>query len=177
MSSYRPALAGTAVALVLALSACGADTDGGQPPADAAGEPAAPSTGAPPSPAEREPATAEEAAVEAAFRGWQQALAAKDFAAACGLNTTEANEALVGALTAGGAPVETCEEGYALVLNQPEALETSRVVAETAQVQDVVVEGENATVTWSAQVQDQRPTTENGLRLVDGQWRMLPMGG
>jgi hypothetical protein len=170
MTSIRTTLAGAAVAaLVLVLSGCSSDAEGdgataeAPPPASAAPTTAAP--GGDPS--------GREAAVETVFRSYYEALLARDFATACALNAPETNQALLQNLAAQGGQAATCEEALSQIYAAPEAAALADGVASTAEIQDVTVEGETATVTWSAQVGEQRRTVTNELRLIDGQWRLL----
>ena len=53
------------------------------------------------------------------------------------------------------------------------AADIADAVADTARIQAVTVDGDSATITWSAEVAGQRPTVTNTMRRIDGQWRLV----
>lgn len=176
MTSIRTSLAGPAVvaallaALLAALTACAPADEGDAPP----GEPAPPATSAPAEPpAAPQGGETERAAVEAAFRGYYEALLARDFPRACALTAPETREKLLENLAAQGGQAATCEEALTQIYASPANAELADNVAKTLQIQEVTVDGDTATITWSAEVQGQRPVVTNQLRLIDGQWRLL----
>jgi hypothetical protein len=165
MKTIRRAIA--AVAAAAALSACA-------PAGPGTGETAAPPTpNAAPSatPAPVDPG--ERAAVETVFRSYYQALLVRDYATACALNAPETNARLLEDVAAEGTPVATCEEALAAVYAIPGAAPVADAVGATAQVQDVAVAGDQATVSWSFEVQGRRQPVTTTLRRIDGQWRLL----
>jgi hypothetical protein len=153
-------------ALIGVLAGCGASEEPAAAPATP--PPAAATDTAPPAPV----FTGEQAEVEAVFRSYNQALVAQDYPAVCALNAPEANEAFLQAITEAGAPANTCEEGFALVFSDPQALGVARQIAETAQIQEITVEGERATIAWTAG----QESVSSGLRRIDGEWRLLSPG-
>jgi ABC-type transport system substrate-binding protein len=171
MKTIRIALA--SVALAAALSACGSggavSTAAADSAAPSATGSAAPSGTAAPDAA----ATADAAAVETVFRGYYEALIARDFATACTLNAPETTAKMLENLKAQGLTAATCEEAFTTIYAIPGAAEAADGIARSAEIQDITVNGDDATITWSAEVQGQRPTVTNGVRRIDGQWRLL----
>ncbi|HXV92765.1 MAG TPA: hypothetical protein VD813_05665 [Pseudonocardia sp.] len=177
MRISRVVWAALALATVL-LTGCGAEVDGVADPTVDPTTMAPPSTGAPSTtPAVPgglpEGSSADEAAVGGVFQAYYQALLERDFAAACELTAPETTTRLVEELAAQGVPVGSCEEALTLIYQQPEAARVADEVASSAEIQDISVDGERATITWSATTQGQTPSVTNDLRLIDGQWRLL----
>ncbi|MBC8092886.1 MAG: hypothetical protein H7Y15_13295, partial [Pseudonocardia sp.] len=114
----------------------------------------------------------EEAAVEAALRDYQGALAVGDFVRACGLNSPESSVQLVQAVQAGGGQVGTCEEALTAVLTQPGAADAAAEAAASTTVDDVVVEGLNATISWTSMRQGRPRSDSVRLQSIDGVWRL-----
>lgn len=115
-----------------------------------------------------------EAAVETVFRSYHQALQARDFATACALNAPETNRKLIERVAARGIQVRTCEEAWAAVYVLPNAGRVADGVGRTAQVQDIAVDGDDATISWTfEQAPGRRQPVETTLRHIDGQWRLL----
>ncbi|WP_219419684.1 hypothetical protein [Pseudonocardia nigra] len=187
MKTIRTAFAAAALATVLtsALTSCGGQV---------AGTPSAAEPAAAPPPATSVPATPpsgtadgstgsggtaavgadDEAAVEIVFRSYYRALLDRDWQTACALSAPETQDALIENLrTQGGVTVGSCEEAFSTIYAVPGAAEIADEIAETAQIQDIAVTGDDATITWSAQSQGARPTVINGLRRIDGEWRLL----
>jgi hypothetical protein len=158
------AVAGALAAALVALSACGTPV---------AGTPA-PQPGPPPA-AAPDPA-ADQQAVETVFRGYYEALLARDFASACELNAPETTQQLLANLQSRGITADTCEEAFTAVYAIPGAAETVDGIVKGAEVQGVVVTGDNAGITWSAEVNGARNTITSQLRRVDGQWRLVDTG-
>jgi hypothetical protein len=167
----------TAAVLVTALAACGGDPA----PADSdAGSTAAPPVGssaAPDDPAAAGAAGGDEAAVETAFSDYNQALAERDFATACALNAPESVEALLSGVEQGlGQRPADCVAAFEIIYATPGAAELADATTTSTEIQDVTVTGGDATVTWSAQVRDQRQTVSSDLRRIDGDWRLVDTG-
>jgi len=136
----------------------------------ACGQGEVPETGAGPFPSTE----SGEAAVETVFRSYHQALLARDFATACALNAPETNKKLIERVVAQGAQVRTCEEALAAVYTLPQAGRVADGVGRTVQVQDISVDGDDATISWTfEQAQGPRLPVDTGLRRIDGQWRLL----
>lgn len=168
MKTIRTAAA--AAVLVAALAACTAGGTGAPASPTSAAPTAA--TGAPtttPGPGAVGP---EEAAVEAALRAYQQAVATQDWPIACSLTAPETSVQLVAGVQAGGGQVATCEEALAAVFGQPGAAETAVEAAGSTVVQDVTVSGLNATIRWTSERQGRSRADGATLQLIDGQWRL-----
>lgn len=165
MKTIRIALA--AAALALALGSCSTSVGGGGSP----GDQAVPSAAAPP--ASGPAAGGDRSAVEAVFRGYYQALLARDFPGACSVSAPETIAKLLASLKTQGVTVGTCPEALSTIYAIPGAAEAADAIANSAQIQDVAVTGDQASITWSAEVNGQRPTVTNDVRRVDGQWRLL----
>ncbi len=162
-----------AAALLCTVSACaGAEPPEGSPDAPAAVSPAPPSEAG-----SEEVAVDDEAAVETAFTDYNRALAEQDAAAACALSAPETVQMLVAAVSQQlGQQIGTCEEAFGLVFSAPGATELAQRTASTTEVRDVVVDGDTATVSWSAEIQEQRQDLTNEMRRVDGRWLIVGAG-
>jgi len=160
------AVAGALAAALVGLTACGTPVAG--TPAPQPGPP--PSSVAVPDPA------ADQQAVETVFHDYYEALLARDFAAACEFNAPETTQQLLANLRSRGITADTCEEALTAVYAIPGAAETVDGIVQGAQVQGVVVTGDNASITWSAEVNGARNTVTSQLRRVDGQWRLVDTG-
>ncbi len=117
------------------------------------------------------------AEVEQVFRGYYSALLARDFAAACAHNAPQTTATLLRNLATQGVDAATCEEGLATIYTIPGAAAVADGIATTAEIQDISVTGDDASITWSAEVDGQRPTVTNGMQRVDGRWLLLDTGG
>ena len=124
-------------------------------------------------PADESAATGPEADVRASFLAYNTALGARDFATACSLNAPETSRQLVEALTSPGIPANSCEEAFAAVLAVPGAAESTDEVVRSVQITGVTVDGQAATIDWTAQAQGQPQATSSSLTLVDGKWLLL----
>jgi hypothetical protein len=161
MNTFRVAVA--AAALLAALAGCGTPVSGTATPA-----PPPPTTSAPPV----DPAVAREE-IEAAFRGYYEALRAQDFTTACAFHADETTRQLLAELARRGVTAATCEEALTAVYAVPGNAEGVETVAESATVDDVAVDGDDATITWSAEIKGARETTTSKLRRIDGTWRLI----
>lgn len=163
MTSIRTVLLG--VLLVAAVSSCG-----GQPAGGAVSNP----TGAPAAVAAPAPAAAPEAAVETVFRRYYEALLARDFTTACQLNAAETKAAMLKNLQKqGGIKAASCEEAFQKIYAKPAAAKVADRIATTAHVDEVTVTGDQATISWTAEVQGKPQSVTNEMRLVDGEWQLL----
>jgi ketosteroid isomerase-like protein len=163
MRTLRPLLL---VAAALVTTSC-ADTP--QPPAaaplPAASSPQQTSTPAP------DPA-ADEAAVEKVYLDYTQSLVDRDFATSCGFLTQEAVEQMLEGAKAAGAEATTCEDTLGVLYAVPEAAELGDEVARTTEVESVEVDGDTATVEWSAELNGTRNSQSSDFERVDGGWRL-----
>ena len=165
------AVPATALAALLAacLAGCGGGAAGPTPP-DA---PPAPAVATAPAEAPADQARAE---VEGVFRDVSHALLARDFPAVCAVAAPETTEELLAAARARGVPAGTCDEALTAIYATPAAAGIADRVVTNATVQDVAVTGDDATVTWSADIAGGRPTLTTGLRRVDGRWQVTAPG-
>jgi hypothetical protein len=166
----------TAAVLVAALASCsGGATPAGTGSGSTPAAPTGPSAAAP-GPA-GDAAGGAEAAVETAFTGYNRALADRDFGTACALNAPESVDVLLAGVEQGlGQRPADCVEAFEIIYATPGAAELADATTTSAVIQDVAVSGDTATVTWSAEVQGQRPTVTSDLRLIDGDWRLVDTG-
>jgi predicted outer membrane protein len=161
-------VAGLAALACLTLAACG-----GSEPATPAAPPVAAGASAPPAAPVR---TGAEAEVEAVFHAYYRSLLARDFAGACAFNAPETTDQLLATLRQQGVTASTCEEGLSAIYSMPGAEATADTIANTAAVDTITVDGEDASITWSAEIEGQRPTVTSGLRRVDGRWVLVDTG-
>jgi hypothetical protein len=169
-TTLRALAAVSVAAAVCALPACGGPAPETPAPA-AAGTPSA--GGAPtPGPAR----TGDAAAVETVFHDYYRALLARDFAGACAFNSPETTQQLLSDLRERGVSAATCEEGFRRLYALPGAAAAADAVANSATVQDVTVTGDDATITWTADINGGHPTVTSGLRRTDGRWLLVDPG-
>ncbi|WP_300013599.1 hypothetical protein [Pseudonocardia sp.] len=156
----------TAATLVVVLASCG-----GTAPTTSDGPTSAP-TGGPDG-----VAGTDRAAVEAAFTDYNQALADRDFVTACALNAPESVQTLLtGVEQALNQRPADCVEAFEIVYATPGAAELADGTTTSAAIQDIAVTGDTATITWSADVEGERPTVTSDLRRIDGNWRLVDTG-
>ena len=116
---------------------------------------------------------AAEVGVEKAFRGYHAALLARDFPTACSYNTQEATAKLLTSLRTQGIEAADCEQAFAAIYAESGGSEAADGVGNTVQIQQIVVNGDDATVNWSAQLDGEvRPATST-MRRADGQWQFV----
>lgn len=172
------------MALGVTLAACGSPVSGtpspapgrASAPAAAAGAPngGAPNGGAP-SGAER---TGDEAAVQAAFVAYNQALLTRDWRTACGLAAPATKAKLVENLRSRGRPeITECEPAYAALYADGAKAAAADGIAGTAEIERIAVSGDTAAVTWSGTYNGQRPIVTNQLLRVEGKWLLLDTTG
>ena len=114
-----------------------------------------------------------EAGVEKAFRGYYAALLARDFQTACSYNTPEAIDKLLLSLRTQGIAANGCEDAYSAIFAEEGGSAAADRIGNTVQIQGITVNGDQATVNWSAELDgEQRPST-SVMRRVDGQWRFV----
>ena len=107
---------------------------------------------------------------EPAQRHNQDALPTPAYPTACMLYTPEANAQLIAAVQADGAQVLTCEDALVTVFSQAGVPATAAEAAATMVVDDVLVEGLSATITWTSSRQGEPRTDTVALQLVGGRW-------
>jgi len=114
-----------------------------------------------------------EAGVEQAFRGYHAALLARDFRVACTYNTPEATAKLLASLRTQGIEAAGCEDAFAAIYAEAGGSAAADRVGNTVQVQNIAVNGDDATVNWTAELDGEpRPSTSR-MHRVDGQWRFV----
>jgi hypothetical protein len=165
VKTIRTAVA--AAALVAALAGCGSPVAG--TPAAQPAPPPAPTT--PP----LDPA-ADRQAIETVFHDYYRALRARDFTAACGYNAPETTSRLLADLGARGVDANTCEEGMTAVYAIPENARIVEQVGQNATIDDVTVNGNEATLNWTSKVNGRSGQGATHLRRVDGRWLLSGTG-
>jgi hypothetical protein len=165
VKTIRTAVA--AAALVAALAGCGNPVAG--TPAAQPAPPPAPTT-PPPDPA------ADRQAIETVFHDYYRALRARDFTAACGYNAPETTSRLLADLGARGVDANTCEEGMTAVYAIPENARIVEQVGQNATIDDVTVNGNEATLNWTSKVNGRSGQGATHLRRVDGRWLLSGTG-
>jgi hypothetical protein len=156
-----------AAALVAALGGCGTQVAGTPAPQPA---PPAPATTPPPDPA------ADREAIESVFHDYYRALRAQDFTTACGYNAPETTSRLLADLHARGVDAATCEEGMTAVYAIPENARVVEQAAENATIENVTVNGDQATLEWTSKVNGRTGAGTTHLRRVDGEWLLSGTG-
>lgn len=116
------------------------------------------------------------AEINQTFKGYYTALLARDFPAACGYTAPESTERLLAALATQGVRAATCKDGLAAVFDEPGAADISDTIARTAKVNDIQVDGDEATVKWSSTVDGQQQDGTYGMHRIDGQWKLVAAG-
>ncbi len=114
-----------------------------------------------------------EAGVEKAFRGYHAALLARDFRTACSYNSPEATAKLLSSLRLQAIDAASCEDGFAAIYAEDGAAAAADGVGRSVQIQGITVNGDDATVSWVAELDgEQRPAT-NSMRRTDGRWLLV----
>jgi hypothetical protein len=166
MKTIRTAVA--AAALVAALAACGTPVTG-TPEAQPASQPAS-------QPTPQSDPFADQRAIETMFQDYYRALQAQDFATACGYTAQETTDQLLANLRSRGIEAATCEEAMTAVYAIPQNARVVEQVAETARIENVTVNGDQATLNWSSEVDGNRSPGTTQLRRVDGRWLLASTG-
>jgi hypothetical protein len=167
VKTIRTAVA--AAALVAALAGCG-NPVAGTPAPQAAPPPTPAPTTPPPDPA------ADRRAIESVFHDYYRALNARDFATACGYNAPETTSRLLADLHARGVEANTCEEGMTAVYAIPDNAKIVEQVGKNATINDVTVNGDNATIEWTSKVNGRTGPGTTNLRRVDDRWLLSASG-
>jgi ketosteroid isomerase-like protein len=108
-----------------------------------------------------------------AFRGYHTALLARDYPAVCAYNAPEVTQKLLTSLATQGVQARTCEEAMATVLAEGGPADTADTIARTAAIDGVTVDGDDATVRWTATVDGEPMSTTWGMRRIDGAWKLV----
>jgi hypothetical protein len=117
-----------------------------------------------------------ETEIDEAFKGYHTALLTRDFPAACAYNAPEATAKLLASVATQGVRAATCEEAFTAIFAEDGAADVVDNIARSAKIDDVEVDGDAATVRWTATVDDggePMPTTW-GMRRIDGAWKLVP---
>ncbi len=158
--------------LALALFACGGSDVGPSEPAPR-GTPAAEATEVP-----AQDAGGEED-VREMFTDYTEALGERDWEEACehlAPETTDklkANVAQLGLTDAPGDCVGLMGALYARIDQDPTAKKTIDDITQTAKVSKVTIEGETASVSWSAKVNGTDTPVTQTARIIDGEWKLI----
>jgi hypothetical protein len=154
--------------LALVLAACGSDDDSER------GEPAARETPT----ATQAPADAE-ADIREVFDDYNDALAERDWADACEQLAPETTDKLrqnAGTLGLKDLP-EDCAgllgTVYETADKDPQQKALLREIVKSAKVDSVKVDGDTATINWSATVQGQNTPISQTARRIDGEWKLV----
>ena len=164
----------------LALFACGGEDEPSEPAATST--PTAEATAAAPTAAPAE-ATGQdsdaEAEVREMFTDYTKALAARDWDEACehlAPETTDKLKANVAQLGLADAP-DDCEglmeALYTQIDKDPTAKKTIDDIATTAKVTNVTIDGDKASVSWSAKVNGTDTPATQTARKIDGEWKLI----
>jgi hypothetical protein len=113
------------------------------------------------------------AEINQTFKGYYTALLARDFPTACGYTAPESTQRLLSTLATQGVQASTCEDALAAVFNEPGAADISDTIARTAKVNDIQVDGDQATVKWSSTLDGQQQDGTYGMHRIDGQWKLV----
>jgi ketosteroid isomerase-like protein len=114
-----------------------------------------------------------EAEIGEAFQGYYTALLARDFPAACAYNAPEATAKLLTSVATQGISARTCEEAFTAVFAEGGPAETADAIARSAKIDDIEVDGQDATVHWTAEVDGEPMSTTWGMRRIDGAWKLV----
>ena len=107
-------------------------------------------------------------------QGYHTAVLARDYPAVCAYNAPEATERLLASVAREGVRADTCEEALAAVFEQSGGAETADGVARTAEIDEISVDGDRATVRWTATIEGTPTPTSWGMRRIDGAWKLVP---
>ena len=145
-------------------------------------EPAAQNTPAPAkteAPAETQAPDDAEADIRATFGGYNDALVERDFDAACAQLAPETTAKLRQNVTTLGItdPPEDCpallDLIYDTVDKDPQQKALLQEIATTAEIDSVEVEGDTATINWSAKAAGQKTSISQTARRIDGEWKLV----
>ena len=114
-----------------------------------------------------------QADVEQAFRGYHTALLERDFRTACSYNTPEATDRLIGSLRTQGIDAGSCEDAFAAIYSEAGGSATADGVGNSVQIQGITVDGDNATVNWTAELDGEQRPAQSTMRRDDGRWQFV----
>lgn len=111
--------------------------------------------------------------VEKSFRGYHAALLARDFHTACSYNTPEATAKLLTSLSTQGIEAADCEGAFTAIYAEAGGSAAADEVGNSVQIRDVAVDGDTATVSWSAVLDGEQRPARSTMRRVDRDWRFV----
>jgi hypothetical protein len=114
-----------------------------------------------------------EGAVEKAFKGYHSALLARDFAVACSYNAPEATAKLLDSLRSQAIAVSTCEDAFAAIYAEQGGAAQADGVSRSVQIQGITVQGDRATVNWTAELDGEQRPAASTMRELDGHWAFV----
>ncbi len=121
----------------------------------------------------------DEAEVKTMFTAYLKSLVDRDWDGACSHlapETTEKLKANIKQLGVANVPDECADlmkQLYAQIDKDPNAKKAIDDIANTATVKDVKVDGEKASITWSAKVNGVDTPVTQSARIIDGQWKLI----
>ena len=167
-------LFGPVLLICLVLAGCG-----GGDKKEAASTPAA-TTAATEAPSEvASSGSADEGEVTAMFNAYLKSLVDRDWDAACSHlapETTEKLKANIKQLGVTNVPDECADlmgQLYAQIDKDPNAKKAIDDIASTAKVKSVKLDGEKASITWSAKVNGVDTPVTQSARIIDGEWKLI----
>ncbi len=113
-----------------------------------------------------------EAEVRQVVEGYHTAALARDFPAACAYNSPQATEQLLASVATQGIRADTCEQALEAIYAQSGAADTADAISRSARIDGVEVDGDEATVSWTATLDGQSAPTTSALRRIDGEWKL-----
>ncbi|HWM58518.1 MAG TPA: hypothetical protein VNO83_11835 [Pseudonocardia sp.] len=114
-----------------------------------------------------------ETTVEKAFRGYHSALVARDFRTACAYNSPEATDKLLASVRTQGIDAADCEDAFTAIYSEEGAAAAADGVHNSVQIQKVAVDGDTATIDWSAQLDGEQRPARTTMHRADGRWLLV----
>jgi hypothetical protein len=116
---------------------------------------------------------APEVAVEKSFRGYHAALLARDFATACSYNSPEATTKLLASLRTQAIEAASCEEAFSTIYAEEGASAAADGVGNSVQIQSITVNGDEATVSWTAELDGEQRPAKTTMRRAEDRWQLV----
>ena len=113
------------------------------------------------------------------FDDYREALGARDWDEACAHLAPETTEKLQANIKQLGVtdPPDDCAELmdvlYTQIDKDPTAKKTIDDITKSAKVSEVKINGENASVSWSAKVNGVDTPVTQSARIIDGEWKLI----
>ena len=111
--------------------------------------------------------------VTKAFTGYHAALLARDFATACSYNTPEATAKLVSTLRQQAITVSTCPDALAAIYAEDGGAAQADGVSRSVRIDGITVNGDQATIRWSATLDSEQQPSTSMMRRVQGRWEFV----